>query len=85
MGVVEDVRMLLQELVAPKLDAIIVRLDSLEKRMDALERRMDRFEDRFETRSNEIMGQFQNLLRFQSLEQQLAQVVEKQKLLDPKQ
>jgi hypothetical protein len=41
MGVVEDVRQALQDIVAPEMREIKTRLDGLEKRIDNVDRRID--------------------------------------------
>ena len=48
MSLFEELQSALQILVAPKLEAIIVRLDGVDKRLDITDKRMDRLEERFE-------------------------------------
>ncbi len=42
MGVLEDIRKVLQDFMAPQLGAIVSRLEAIDKRLDAIERRQDR-------------------------------------------
>jgi prefoldin subunit 5 len=44
MTVVEEVRQVLQDFLAPEIRSIVARLDAVEKRMDLIDRRMDRLE-----------------------------------------
>jgi hypothetical protein len=66
MSLFEELQSALQILVAPKLEAIIVRLDGMdkrleitEKRIDRVEERLDRLEIRAERRHDELIAQQQ--------------------------
>ena len=85
MSVVEDVRGVVQDLVAPDLKAVQARLDSAGQRLDMLEKQMDRlhqqqskFEGHMEKRFDEVMGGIQMLIRFNTLEQRLAALESRQ-------
>ena len=58
MGVIEDVRKVIQDTVAPDLKALAVRVEELEKRMDerfqAVEKRFDDQRDYLENRFDSL-------------------------------
>ena len=68
MGMIEDVRNALQDLVTPDLKEIKTRLDNLEKRLDE---KFAEFEKRLDLRLGSIESGINNLLRFASLEERL--------------
>lgn len=68
MGIVDDVRKVVQDLVASdikaihaRLDGIDSRLESVETRMGRLENRMDRLDDKTERRFDQIALQLEKL------------------------
>lgn len=78
MGVIEDVRKLLQDLVTPDLKAIGMRLGTVEQRLEKLEARVDRNHAEIMTtldkRFDEVMGTISSLIRFNNLENRLTQL-----------
>lgn len=67
MSVVEDVRKVLQDFLAPDLRAINVRLDSLEKKVDENERRAEK-------RHDDVMAGLRQILDYTTVLQRLAKL-----------
>jgi tetrahydromethanopterin S-methyltransferase subunit G len=59
MGVVEDVRTVLQDLLTPEMREVRARLDDLKNRMDRLENRLDKFDSRLDDHEKSIEHRFQ--------------------------
>ena len=68
MGVVEDVRQVLQEFVAPELREIRGILSALDKRLDSQDKRLDSQDKRFDA-IEEV-----NRVRFEAIVQRLEQI-----------
>jgi len=60
MGVVEDIRKLLQDLVTPEMRALAVKVDAVHKEVDILREDMNR---RFEELSREMSRRFDYIER----------------------
>jgi tetrahydromethanopterin S-methyltransferase subunit G len=93
MGVVEDVRTVLQDLLTPEMREVRARLDDLKDRLDRLENRFDnldrsidhRFQKAEEAalrRHDETMFAVRSLIDFNTLNQRLSQL-EKKTLSNP--
>jgi hypothetical protein len=67
MSVVEDVRTVIQDFLAPELRELKARVDALEKRMD------DRF-DHVERRHEEILSAIRQLTDYTALAQRVARL-----------
>jgi|SRR5271156_4320458 len=67
MSLFEELQSALQILVAPKLEAILVRLDGVDKRLDITDKRMDRLEQKFDKLEE----------RFQHLEERFGRLDER--------
>jgi len=61
MGVVEEVRQVLQDFLAPEMREIRTRLDSVDKRLEMQDKRLDTIED-------------SNRVRFEAIVQRLEQI-----------
>ena len=86
MGVVEDVRNVLQDLLTPEMRETRARLDDLKERLDKLEQSIDyRFQKAEEAalrRHDETMFAVRSLVDFNTLNQRLSQL-EKKTLSNP--
>jgi tetrahydromethanopterin S-methyltransferase subunit G len=67
MSVVEDVRKVMQDFLAPELREVTARLDALEKQMGALDRKTDRQHD-------EVMAAIRQLTDYTSVVQRLSKL-----------
>ena len=65
MGAIEEVRTLLQDVVAPDLKSLTVRVENAEKQIAALEQRMD---DRFDKLERDSEKRHNELVSYLSLE-----------------
>lgn len=78
MGMIEDVRTLIQDLVTPDLKAMKVRLDTVEQRLDDLESTLDANHATvmaaLDKRFTEIQTGISSLIRFNSIETRMAQL-----------
>lgn len=70
MAVVEDVRKVLQDFLAPELRSIDARLDGLEKRVERMDSEM-------KDNHRQIMQRFDLLLNLKSMEERLTRVEQK--------
>ncbi len=71
MSVIDDSRKVLQDFIAPELQAISARLDALEKRFDDGERRAEK-------RHDEIMASIRQVIDWNSIQQRLARLESKE-------
>jgi len=81
MGTVEDIRKVLQDVLAPELRAVTARFDAIDQRFDALTRVMDaRFEavnNRFDAVDTKLASLEKNSdIKFASLEKEIVRVRE---------
>jgi chromosome segregation ATPase len=86
--VVEEVRQVLQDFLAPEIRSIVARLDAVEKRMDRLEmrmdhlevridnlsKRMDDYEDRAAKRHEEVMAAIRQIADYTTILQRLTRL-----------
>jgi hypothetical protein len=81
MSVVEDVRQVLQDFLAPELRSINVRLTAVEARLIAVEARFDTFEKHIDARFDRMEATFSTkigeLSQALSLDKRLSRVEEK--------
>lgn len=63
MGAIEEVRTLLQDVVAPDLKGLTVRVENVEKQVAALEQRMDARFDKVDARFDKVDARFDKLER----------------------
>lgn len=68
MSVVDDVRQVLQDFLAPELREIRGRLDSIDKRLDSMDKRLDAQDKRIDTIESA------NGVRYQAIIQRLEQI-----------
>jgi hypothetical protein len=61
MGVVEDVRQVLQDFLAPELREIRVRLESMDKRLDSQDKRMELHEEAIRARFDVIVQRLEHI------------------------
>ena len=68
MSVVEEMRQVLQDFLAPELREIRARMDSIDKRLDSMDKRFDAQDKRIDTIENA------NGVRYQAIIQRLEQI-----------
>lgn len=70
MGAIEDVRNLMQDIVAPDIKAIKAQLTALEKRVDGLDKKMD-------ANHNEVLAAIGRIVDYKDVIQRLNKLEEK--------
>jgi hypothetical protein len=86
MGVIEDVRKVIQDTVAPDLKALAVKVEELEKRMElkfqSVEQRFDDQRDYLDKRFDGIDKRFDGLERMLNQQQLINSLVERVRALE---